>query len=77
MSQVSAGLQHSCGLTDLGKASCWGSDVYGQLGNSVMAGLSPLAGEPNQYLVAAAHGVVGGYSYAKLEASPDIIHAAS
>jgi len=31
---ISAGRSHSCGLNDLGKAFCWGSNEYGQLGDS-------------------------------------------
>lgn len=31
--QVSAGLDHGCGLTDRGTAYCWGADQSGQLGD--------------------------------------------
>ena len=31
--QITAGYQHTCGLTGAGKAYCWGRDDYGQLGD--------------------------------------------
>ena len=33
--QVSAGTEHTCGITSSGKAYCWGSDGFGELGNEV------------------------------------------
>jgi alpha-tubulin suppressor-like RCC1 family protein len=30
---VSAGLSHTCGVTTLGTALCWGSNEFGELGN--------------------------------------------
>ena len=33
--QLAPGFMHSCGLTADGKAYCWGSDGYGQLGNDL------------------------------------------
>jgi alpha-tubulin suppressor-like RCC1 family protein len=32
-SVVSAGLSHTCGITEPGVAYCWGAGIYGQLGN--------------------------------------------
>lgn len=32
--QVGMGVYHTCGLTPLGKAYCWGHDRYGQLGDN-------------------------------------------
>ena len=34
--QVAVGEQHACGITDDGQAWCWGSNAYGQLGNSAL-----------------------------------------
>ncbi|HEX5408711.1 MAG TPA: hypothetical protein VFW89_02970 [Gemmatimonadaceae bacterium] len=34
---VSTGQRHSCGVTTDGKAYCWGSDVFGALGNTLQA----------------------------------------
>ncbi len=31
--QISAGEQHTCGITSTGKAYCWGNGLYGQLGD--------------------------------------------
>ena len=32
---ISGGCNHTCGITTKGRAYCWGSDVYGQLGEGV------------------------------------------
>lgn len=37
---VSAGFDHSCAVTTAGKVYCWGSNAFGQLGNSDAAYLS-------------------------------------
>jgi Alpha-tubulin suppressor and related RCC1 domain-containing proteins len=34
---LAAGMNHVCGVTTDGRAYCWGSDVYGALGNSLQA----------------------------------------
>jgi alpha-tubulin suppressor-like RCC1 family protein len=39
--QLSAGYEHTCGLTADGVAYCWGSDYFGQLGNGDGLGDSP------------------------------------
>ena len=36
VTQISAGREHSCAVTTSGGVKCWGSDVYGQLGNDAM-----------------------------------------
>ena len=38
---VSAGRYHTCGLTKIGRAYCWGDDYAGKLGNGILAGDSP------------------------------------
>lgn len=35
--QMSAGTEHTCGVTDTGAAYCWGSNYWGQLGNRTRA----------------------------------------
>lgn len=44
-----AGAQHSCALTSTGKAYCWGSNAFGQLGNS-SSGISAIPTEVNTAL---------------------------
>jgi alpha-tubulin suppressor-like RCC1 family protein len=34
LTQISAGNNFSCGLTSSGKGFCWGTNIYGQLGNN-------------------------------------------
>jgi alpha-tubulin suppressor-like RCC1 family protein len=34
---ISAGARHSCAVADDGNAYCWGSDIYGALGNTLQA----------------------------------------
>jgi len=36
-SSVSTGQRHGSGVTTDGKAYCWGSDVFGALGNTLQA----------------------------------------
>jgi alpha-tubulin suppressor-like RCC1 family protein len=39
--QVSAGQNHTCGLTPLDEAFCWGGNLYGQIGDSSTAFSAP------------------------------------
>jgi alpha-tubulin suppressor-like RCC1 family protein len=40
--ELTAGMNHTCGLTGTGAAYCWGSGSFGQLGNNQLVGsLSP------------------------------------
>lgn len=55
---LSAGVAHTCGVTTTGKAYCWGSNEYGQLGNGDSS-------HSNSYLPVA---VVGGLVFSKLVA---------
>jgi len=42
--QVSAGSQHSCGVTSDNRAYCWGYNTYGQLGDGTVTDhLTPVA----------------------------------
>jgi alpha-tubulin suppressor-like RCC1 family protein len=34
---ISAGQRHACGVSTDGKAYCWGSNVFGALGNTLQA----------------------------------------
>jgi hypothetical protein len=46
---ISAGRRHTCGITTDGASYCWGSDVYGALGNTYQAafrGLPQPVGSP-------------------------------
>ena len=36
--EVSAGLEHTCGVTTSGAAYCWGSNLFGELGTGVTTG---------------------------------------
>jgi alpha-tubulin suppressor-like RCC1 family protein len=38
MVQITVGDAHTCGLTSDGEVQCWGSDEYGQIGNSATTG---------------------------------------
>jgi hypothetical protein len=37
---VSAGKRHACGIVSGGVAACWGSNLFGALGNSLQAATS-------------------------------------
>ena len=55
---VSAGWQHTCGLTTNGTAYCWGDNTYGQLGDgSTASSTTPML-------------VAGGLSFANVSAGP-------
>jgi alpha-tubulin suppressor-like RCC1 family protein len=55
LGRISVGGHHSCGLTSLGEAYCWGSNNFGQLGN---------AGQDSNTSVA----VVGGHRFSSISA---------
>jgi alpha-tubulin suppressor-like RCC1 family protein len=44
---VTAGFYHSCGLTSAGVASCWGTNLYGQLGTGSFSGPDNCPTYPN------------------------------
>jgi alpha-tubulin suppressor-like RCC1 family protein len=54
---VTAGLDHSCGITTAGAAYCWGGDSFGQLGRGSVGGS---AGSPQL--------VAGGLTFSQLSA---------
>lgn len=56
---LAAGSDHTCGLTSDGKAYCWGSHVFGQLGNGT---------PPNATLQTEPKPVAGGQVFATLSA---------
>ncbi len=58
---VSAGFEHTCGLTTAGKAYCWGSNFEGALGDGAAPGTTPISTIP----VA----VSGGITFSELDAS--------
>ena len=55
---ISAGGDHTCGITTAGSAVCWGSNVVGQLGNGAVGGASfvPVS-------------VIGGLTFSRISAS--------
>jgi alpha-tubulin suppressor-like RCC1 family protein len=66
--KVSAGFEHTCGVTTGGAAYCWGHSGYGQLGNGDRAGpesCNQLNADPCSMTPAA---VVGGLSFATVSA---------
>lgn len=58
-SNISAGFVHSCALTSVGKAFCWGNGEYGQLGNGKSG---------SGYFTARAESVEGGLSFHSIAA---------
>jgi alpha-tubulin suppressor-like RCC1 family protein len=59
---ITAGSQHTCGLTGAGAAYCWGSNIYGQLGdNTTTDRHTPVA-------------LTGGLSWSMVVSSEDSVH---
>jgi len=58
--QLTAGRNHTCGLTATGEAYCWGSDVWGELGDGGTSGTGGVQFHPVP--------VIGGHSFAMLAA---------
>jgi alpha-tubulin suppressor-like RCC1 family protein len=59
---VTAGWQHTCGLTLTGEAYCWGANSRGELGTGAPVGF-PVTSYPTPVAVA------GGLTFARLSAS--------
>lgn len=59
---IAAGGKHSCGLTAAGAAHCWGSGVWGQLGNGEFGA---------SYNVTAPVPVSGGLAFTSITAGGD------
>jgi alpha-tubulin suppressor-like RCC1 family protein len=66
---LDAGFEHTCGLTAGGVAYCWGSDVYGEVGDGFIY-RPGVSGQPR--LTATA--VVGGHRFASLTAGGGSCH---
>ena len=47
---ISAGADHTCALHPTGEVTCWGSDVYGQLGSGEPL-INPLSATPVQVIL--------------------------
>ena len=56
---ISAGVEYTCGVTTAGKAYCWGSNIFSQLGTGTTA--SSLTPAP----------VVGGLTFTSVTANND------
>lgn len=69
---VSAGMDHTCALTDVGSVMCWGGNGYGQLGNGTTTGsLEPV--EVNGLAADAMAVSAGGYRSCAINASGGLL----
>src|SRR5687767_9002007 len=66
---ISAGLQHTCAVSNAGDVYCWGANERGQVGDGVRAGLAVPPTGPNPYLIDAPHRLEGVGRFESVDAS--------